>query len=434
MSDRSGEPATRTFLHRPFNFLITLAVIATTVFSQYNENSWCLILFVLCRLIDGGPVRAIRAAFRNPFFLGVLALVALDTAGLLFTHNLDAGSRLVQKEATLVAVALVLSGGRFADGKDYRRLMTGYCVILTAACFYCFAMAWNHYHQMPIKDISVFFYHSLTRYIGQNAVFFSVYMIFGLLFLLYHPLATGPFPRWLRQSLQLLLIVIFIIFTLLLSSKLLLVVMALLLTNFVIQRYIVLKNYVNIALIGLLGLMLGLWLIVSDNPIRDRYLDLERGEISMVRQSTFSDNTIFNGASIRLLQWKYANEILREHHAWVFGVTAGDSQDLLNDKYRQANLFMGIPHTRQRGFTDYNFHNQYIETTVRSGLLGLAILLYCCWLMIALVERRRTAETAFTVLTLLSISTTQSFLTLQHGVFAFAFMPLLLMCSPRIRR
>jgi O-antigen ligase len=154
----------------------------------------------------------------------------------------------------------------------------------------------------------------------------------------------------------------------------------------------------------------------------------------MVMQNTFTNTTIFNGASIRLLQWKYANEIMREHKAWVLGVTAGDSQDLLNDKYRQANLFMGVPHTRQRGFTDYNFHNQYIETTVRSGLLGLAILLYCCWLMIVLVEKRRTAETAFTVLTLLSISTTQSFLTLQHGVFAFAFMPLLLMYSPRGRQ
>ncbi|HVU99198.1 MAG TPA: O-antigen ligase family protein [Puia sp.] len=434
MRDSSGESATRTFLHRPFNFLVTLAVIGTTVFSQYQENSWCIILFVLCRMVDGGPVKAIRAAFRNPFFLAILALVVLDTIGLLFTHNRDAGSRLVEKEATLVAIALVLCGGKFADGGDYRRLMTGFCVILLAACFYCFTMAWNHYHRMPDKDISVFFYHSLTRYIGQNAVFFTVYMIFGLLYLLYHPLATGPFPRWLRQSLQVLMVILFVVFILLLSSKLLLVVTALLLANFILQRYIRLQRYVNIALMGLLGMMLCLWLVVSDNPIRDRYLDLERGEISIVRQSTFDNNTMFNGASIRLLQWKYANEILREHHAWVFGVTGGDSQDLLNDKYRQAKLFMGVPHTRQRGFTDYNFHNQYIETTVRSGLLGLAIFLYCCWLMIVLAERRRTAEAAFTVLTLLSICTTQSFLTLQHGVFAFAFMPLILLYSPRGRQ
>lgn len=421
-----------TFLHRKINFVVLMAVVATTVFSWYNQNSWCIILLVLCRLVDGGPVRALRYAFTNKFFLAFLAFVVIDAVGFLFTHNKVAGGRVLTKEVTLVAISLVLCGGPFADAKEYRQMMTGYCAILLAACVYCLIIAWNRYRTVP--DVSVFFYHSLTNVIGENAVFFSVYMIFGLLFLLSHPIEIGPVPGRLRKYVQLVVIIFFTGFIVLLSSKLLLVVLLLLLVHFVLQRYIFLKSYVTIAMIGLVGSLAILWLTISDNPVKARYLDLEQGDIRMVNQQTFADSTKFNGAQIRLLQWKYANEIMNEHNAWLLGVTSGNSQDLLNEKYRQAHMFMGIENTRQRGYTDYNFHNQYIETAVRIGFLGFAVLLYICWLMIELAVTRRTVEVLFTVLTLLSISTTQSLLTLQHGVFAFAFMPLVLLYSPKQAR
>ncbi|HWB93193.1 MAG TPA: O-antigen ligase family protein [Puia sp.] len=406
-------------------------MIATTVFSWYNPNSWTIILLVLCRLIDGGPVRVIKNAFRNKYFVAFLIFVLIDAMGLLFTHNLAAGEGFVSKEASLVAIALVFCGGQFADAQDYRRLMTGYCLILTAACVYCLTRAVGHYQQLPGKEITVFFYHALSQPIGQNAVFFTVYMIFGLLFLLYHPLAMGLAPLWLRKSVQVILLVFFTGFIVLLSSKLLLVELLLILVTFVFQRYYSKKNYVMLTMIGMGGILIMAWIAISDNPVKKRYLDLEHGDISMIRQDTFNTNTVFNGAQIRLLQWRYANQIMREPHAWIFGVTSGTCQDLLNAKYREAHMFMGIPHTHRTGFTDYNFHNQYIETTVRTGIVGLAALLYICWLMIELAVRRGTAESGFTVLALLSICTVQSFLTMQHGVFAFAFMPLVLLSSPK---
>lgn len=425
--------STRPFLKNKFNFLVMLAVIATTVFSWFNQNSWVIILFVLCRLVNERPVQAIKNAFRNKFFLAFLVLVLIDVIGLLFTHNQVEGLKIISREASLVAIALAICGGPFGDAGDYRRLLTGYCLIIAMAATYCLYHAFHLYRHMPAKDISVFFYHALTVPIGENAVFFTVYVIFGLLFLLYHPIAMGAAPSWLRKSIQLFLLIFFTVVIVLLSSKLLLVILLLILVTFVFQRYYAAKSYVALTMVGMGGVLLMTWILISDNPIKKRYLDLEHGDISMVKQDTFNYNTVFNGAQIRLLQWRYANEIMHEHHAWIFGVMAGDSQGFLNEKYTQAHMFMGIPHTKQHGFTDYNFHNQYIETTVRAGIVGLAALLYICWLMLELVVRHRTAESAFTILTLLAICTTQSFLTLQHGVFAFVFMPLVLLHSPRGR-
>jgi O-antigen ligase len=421
----------RSFLQNKVNFIVTLAAVVTTIFSWYNINSLAIIGMVLCRVIDGGPKKAIRAAFSNKYFLAYLALFLMGTAGLLYTHDLANQQRTMEKEMTLLAVAFTLCGGPFAEVRDYKRFMTAYCATLFAACTYCLVKATMLYMSMPVKDDSVFFYHALTTRIGENAVFFSVYMIFGLLFLLVHPLQLGPIHDRVRRTIQIFLIFLFAGVVILLSSKLLLIVLFLILLNQVVQRFVVRRNYfatIAAVVIGLLALVL---VFSTDNYIKRRYLDLERGDMSLVKQKKFLPFTEFNGATLRLLQWKFANQIMREHDSWVFGVSPGDAQDLLNEKYRKANIFMGDPSKRLRGFTDYNFHNQYIETTVRSGFLGLVILAIVCCLMVYNCEKWRTAEMAFMTLTLLSICAVESFLTLQHGVFAFVFMPLMLLYSPK---
>jgi O-antigen ligase len=269
---------------------------------------------------------------------------------------------------------------------------------------------------------------------GQNAVFFSVYMIFGLLFLLSHPLQLGPRLTGVRKPLQILLILFFIAIIVLLSSKLLLIVLLLLLASLTLQRFIAGRKYLAIAISAAALLGAVLWLMLTENPIKKRYEDLEKGDLSLIKANKFTTTTEFNGAQLRLLQWRYANEIMRENHAWLFGVSPGDSQDLLNEKYKKADMDTGIPGTRQKGFLDYNFHNQYIETTVRSGFLGLAVLLTICWLFMLMANRQKTLESFFIVLTIILILSVESFLTLQDGIFAFTFIPLMQQYSPRKRK
>jgi O-antigen ligase len=420
------------FLRKKVNFLVMLAVVATTVFSKYNLNSWCIFLLVFCRLVDGGPVRAIKAAFANNYFLAFLALFLVDVAGQLYTHNPAEGARIMERDATMIAISFVLCGGQFADGLLYRQFMTAYCLLLFAACLYCGAIGVSHY--LTQRDVSVFFYHSLSRPIGQNAVFFSVYMIFGLLFLLSHPLQMGPLGARVRKPVQIVLILFFIAIIVLLSSKLLLIVLLLLLASLILERFISRKKYWAIAISAATLLVAVLWLTLMENPIKKRYQDLEKGDLSLIKANKFTTTTEFNGAQLRLLQWRYANQIMQANHAWLFGVSPGDSQDLLNEKYKKAGVDTGIPGTRQKGFLDYNFHNQYIETTVRSGFLGLVILLTICWLFILMVIRQKTMESFFIVLTLILILSVESFLTLQHGIFAFTFIPLMQQYSPRIRK
>jgi O-antigen ligase len=132
-----------------------------------------------------------------------------------------------------------------------------------------------------------------------------------------------------------------------------------------------------------------------------------------------------------LLEWRFAFEILKEQGAWLWGTGTGDSQDLLNQKYIDANMYMGTPGRKGHGFIGYNFHNQFIETLVRSGVIGLAVLLILFGLMFGIARQWKTGQAYFTVLILMIFFLPQSPLTMQHGVFLFCFFPLLLLYSPK---
>ncbi|HTR28137.1 MAG TPA: O-antigen ligase family protein [Puia sp.] len=419
----------RTFLQSRLHLSVVYLVILTTVFSWLNLNSWSIMLLVACRLLFGNPRISVGTAFRNRLFLAYLIFAVVETAGLLHTHHPRLQLDIIAKDATLVAMGYVLCAGRFADRDGYRRLLGGYYFILAGALIYCLVIASRNY--LAARDSSVFFYHALTRPISQNAVIFSVYVVFGLLFLLSpggQPLSgcSGP----VRNAVRIMLAIFFIAMIVLLSSKLILVIALLIVLNAIFRKYSFRRNRSVLLVLGSV-LVAGIGLLgMTDNTVSRRYRELAAGDLALVRRETFDPGIYFNALQLRLLEWRFGFEILREQRAWLFGVSPGDSQDLLNNKYVDARMFIGNPAEgpgrKNRGYIGYNFHDQYLETLVRDGLAGLFVLLVILVLLVRLAMQYRTPEAAFIAWTIVLLFVPESPLTMQHGVFLFSFFPLLL--------
>jgi O-antigen ligase len=427
---------TDIFLRKKFYFLVTLAVLYTTVFSLFNLNSYCIILLGACRLWEGRILENIRKAFTNSLFLAYFLFFVVEVAGMLHTHNMKAGADVIAKDATFVAIAFSLLAGRFADERAFGSLMLSYCAMVLAASVYCLVIAAHLY--MQGSDASVFFYHPLTSPISWNAVFFSVYVLFALIFLLsadgYE--SMGVLPSALRVGVRGFLVVFNMGMIFLLSSKLILVLSVIVLIGFFLRRYRFRENR-RIALAFGLGILVLLGILAgTNNPVRERYQELAQGDLKLVGQKKFAPGNYFNALQVRLLEYRFAREVLRERNAWLFGVGPGDSQDLLDQKYIDANMYIGDtsqgPHRKIRGYIGYNYHNQYVETLVRDGILGLVVLLAIFGLLVSqLVRRWRTRQVSFTILTLALFFVPEAPLTLQHGIFLFCFFPLVLFGSRR---
>lgn len=407
-----------------------VAVLFTTLFSWFNVNSICIMLLVLSRLLYR-PQASVKAAFSDPVFLTFLFFCLVEATGYLHTHNYTDQGKNVVKEATLVAIAFAFCSSEAVDRRTWLKYLLWYHLLVALACLFCLAMALREYLQTG--DPSVFFYHSLTRPISQNAVFFSVYVVFSLVFLLSPnsaPVRLLP-QRW--RLVRALLVVFFLGMIVLLNSKLMLVIAALIVIQGMMRRYSRRKNKRILVISGAVLVAGVAALALTNNPISARYRDMA-GDLAVVRQPKFNPNTYFDALQLRLLEWRFANEILREHRAWLFGVSPGDSQDLLDQKYIQTDMYIGNPadgpHRHIRGFIGYNFHNQYLETFVRSGLLGLAALLAIFVALFRAARRKVSSEARIIIGIIAVFFIPEAPLTLQHGIFLFCFFPLLALKSP----
>lgn len=421
---------TSSFLHKKIVFLILVSVLVTTVFSWFRVNSYCIILLGACRLFyDGKPLAAIRTAFANRLFQAYFVFFLVEMAGLLHTHNMNRGLDLIAKDSTLVAIAFVICGGPFAGEAEYRKLADVYILIIFLASVYCLAMALLYYSAGG--DSSVFFYHSLTRPISQNAVFYAVFVLFGLFFLLFpgDGFSPGIFPSAMTKGIRVFLVTFFVLMIVLLNSKLMLVIMLLVLVYFFVRKFSFRKNKLVIIMAAFAVVLAIAVFMLTDNPVRKRYQELTYANLEMIKKEKFSPDLYFNALQLRLLEWRFALEILNENRAWMFGVSPGDSQDLLDNKYISAHMYIGNPadgpHRKVRGFIGYNFHNQFLETLVRDGLLGLSVLLAIFGLLAGDVMKNRSPEAFFILLTLILFFIPEAPLTMQHGVFLFCFFPLL---------
>jgi O-antigen ligase len=403
-------------------FALLLLVMTTIIVSWMNINSYFVIILMLFLFVTENIGRKLRELFSNKLFLGYFALSVLELSGMLYTDNMRIGWKNVESKATLVAIPFILLAGPFRGKNNYKKIMTAYCLLLFLISLISLGMAIGKY--ISTRRVEVLFYHDLVDPLSQNAILFTLFILAALLYLLSQNIYFGegrqPHRRW-----RILLIIYFIAFSILLASKLLLFVLPVILMFYLLQRYPARKRIKPILAALLLIISGVIVLATTNNPIKSRYMDIFRGNIDMAAREEFAANMYFNGVQWRLLEYRFAWEILNEKKAWVLGVSPGDSQDLLDEKYRKTKIYVGTPELKDTGYLGYDSHNQFLQHLLQSGLIGFLLLAIVCFMVLREAVKERSREALFFFITLLLVFLTESLLELQHGLFLFSFFPFL---------
>src|SRR5690606_8225717 len=130
-------------------------------------------------------------------------------------------------------------------------------------------------------------------------------------------------------------------------------------------------------------LMSVLLLLLIPNPVGDRFRDLSGKRIQLVFSDDIGEEEYLDGLSLRLLQLRFAGEILSEELNWLTGVGPDRSQKELDARYASVHLYGSSANGEKTGYYGYNFHNQFAETWVQGGLLPLLtlVIMLCQGLM-----------------------------------------------------
>ena len=97
-------------------------------------------------------------------------------------------------------------------------------------------------------------------------------------------------------------------------------------------------------------------------------INRERFKEAINYKGRYSVDKIWGGRALRELNWDCSKKIINNNP--LFGVGTGDVQDELQKCYTENNYYQ-LTYWEN---TKYNAHNQFLETTIGQGIIGLFLL------------------------------------------------------------
>ncbi len=263
------------------------------------------------------------------------------------------------------------------------------------------------YRYSVVLDTSVFFYHSLVEVFNGNAIYYSLLFMLSLVVLLELILAR-------TNLLGVLAITVNILMIYLLSSKTYFFTMLL-----ILFYYLIIQKNVKI-IISILVLVSGLVLLLTNNnSILERYSDISVQDLQELKEDV-TPSTEFNGLSLRLTFWDIGLDLVSEDlNNLILGVGPGNAQQELDNQISLNNMYTGDGSETNTGYLGYNFHSQYIQTLVETGLVGLiCLMLIFSYLIKVAYKRKNRLLGTFSFIFLIGFIT-ESYLSRQVGVVSF---------------
>ncbi|MGV3540090.1 MAG: O-antigen ligase family protein, partial [Rufibacter sp.] len=188
------------------------------------------------------------------------------------------------------------------------------------------------------------------------------------------------------------------------------------------------KSYIGVILSASVAILLFIAIAFTPN-IKQRIDEISESNFAVLHQERFTYDTQFSGLTIRLLFWKYAVEIIDQENAWLLGVGTGDSQDELIQMYKKHNLYLGNSIIKDTGYLHYDTHNQFVETFLKIGLLGVLYLLFYLIKDILLAINKKDILFLSFLVIFIFFSLTESTLQSNKGIVFFAFFNSLFLSS-----
>jgi O-antigen ligase len=404
-------------------FALYMVFFVSLIFSFRAISSISVPLILVAGVVKNGIER--KAIFHrnliNPFFISCCLFFLLQLVSLTYTSDLHQAWGNIFLKSALVAFPVALGCCDYVNEETRKKLLKWFCLILFVACIFAIYKAFQNYS--ATHDTSVFLYHSLVRVYSGHAVQFSILVFVAILYL---------FETLIRKEIlfhkyfHIFLVLFFLLFLFLLSSKLVIAFFLLYFFYTMIRSFLtesVSKVSVIISIIG--SIIFFLVVFFTRNRISNRFREIGQTDFQFIEREKFSPADYFNGLQFRLLQWRFVPEILSEHKAWLNGVSIGDAQSLLNQKYISENMYTGGASGRSdKGFIGYNAHNEFLQALLQSGLIGALAFLFLMGSLIKMAWKRKKAELSFVIILLLIYSFSESVFESQYSLFIFLFFPL----------
>lgn len=322
------------------------ALLAFTL--PLNKN--LIPLLIICTFISWlaeGNFKAKWQRLKNPFFLLCISFYLIHLIGLFYTSNMKAGAFDMEQKLSFLLFPLLFFGTQIQD-VIMCKITKSYLLGSFLAVFICLFNAVLKYYYS--NDIEVFFYTQFS--VIMHSSYFAMYLCFAVALLLF----KHEFIQ--NSAVKLGLILIFCCAILLLSSKSGIISLAFILSFYLLRNAFIHKKYLHLIVIISISIVATVGIYKQFPKIFERF--------TQMKSSLTQHETELNTTTSRISIWKHSIDIVKSN--LFFGVGTGDVKDALKSEYNKQTEGQLIE-------KQLNAHNQYLQTTIAFGLIGLIVLL-----------------------------------------------------------
>ncbi len=343
---------------------------------------------------------------KRALLISTLFWIAL--AGMVYTQNANEGWFRLQQKSLLIIFPLVFGTTAQSWENEFKWIVT---FVLAGVGFACLISILDaSIFWMQNGSVERFFAHGLSEFINLYPYILALLCLISILILAEAGLGSLSLSGWLnRKPVILGLIVFFSIFLFLLSVMQIVIAWIILIGAYTIR----LNKNRNL----FVGLLTSLFLIVATSffvpTLKTKVIEAiatEDNKIPLDKDASLGRD--WNGFAVRRAVWECSLDVIRMH-PW-FGVGTGDGQDNLQTAYHNRQFYFASRHNR------FNTHNQYLQTLVTFGIIGLAVWLSS--LIGLLFTLRYTWIVACLLSCLMFAMLTESMFETNKGVLLMAFL------------
>ncbi|HQB77948.1 MAG TPA: O-antigen ligase family protein [Tenuifilaceae bacterium] len=326
-------------------------------------------------LLSGNWLNLIGAFKNNLLLLSLIAYWLLHAVSILYSDNVSVGLSDIQQKLSFMAFPLIAISSAKQIVPRFRTVIMAF--LFGVGLMTVFSLIQASFLSLQIYNEAVFFDPHPLNSAWEN---FFLYSLFALPF---HPtyysmhiiLGVAFLFGIIKENrsdvkiivLSCLGIAYFLVILLMLSSKAAIITFVIVFT--VGCLWLFLKKVGGVFKLVFAGLILVFLFQIAMHNQRFSVLLSSLG-FSVEQSQHYSDEELehlVSGTSVRLNIWKNIPDIVGDN--WLNGFGVGDAKQELVEGYKKHGIKYAFEY-------EYNAHNQYLETFVSLGVIGLVLLAF----------------------------------------------------------
>lgn len=356
---------------------------------------------VLWLITPGKSMKALKWIAPLFLFFAVLML------SLFYSDDYVYGLKLIERKLSLILFPIFIATLP-PDQSSIKKSLYAFVLSCLAACLVSHTSVVYKLIENGDEWLNIFnknySYQNLTALSGLHSSYFGLYLIFasGILIIHITKHKTYRIPA-------LLLLTYFLFFTFHLSARTPILTMYILISaSSIFYQYKKGKFWKGVGLFFLINIIM-VSLLYNVRVTRYRF--------QQVFGFTYHNGTTANDGEHKLNLWKAAWEA---NNSFLFGEGIGDSKNAILNKLEEKNLLK--EHKKQ-----LNAHNQYLETYVSNGMVGLLLLLLLYFALLRYFIRNKNPYGIILILAFMFCSFTESMLERNKGIVFISYFSMLLL-------